>query len=137
MKKLNLQMFAFAFAVTVVSTNANAESTLQEDIDKGAVPLTTSELNSVLSDNTQVGENWFVYNMADGNRIVAVEGHKTKKRKWWIDAKKGFCSTRYKDKKKICGIVYRIGQDEYRVYDKNGKETFTFTMEQGDTQNLN
>ena len=100
MNKLNLKTIAFAFAVAVVSTNANAESTLQEDIDNGAVPLTTSEMHSVFINNTQVGvgANWAVYFMEDGNRIISVEGHKTKKRKWWVDAKKGWCGTRYKDK---------------------------------------
>ena len=139
MDKLILKMFAVSFAVAMVSTNANAESTLQEDIDNGAVPLTTSELHSVFINNTQVGvgAKWAVYYIEDGKRIIAVEGEKTKKRKWWIDAKKGWCVTLYKNKKKACTIVYRTGQNEYRVYDKKGKNTHTFTMEQGDTRNLN
>lgn len=137
MNKLNIKIIAFTFAVAVVSTNANAESTLQEDIDNGAVPLTTSEMQSAFINNTWVGATWAVYNMEDGIRIITVEGQKTKKRKWSVDAKKGWCTTRYKDKKKLCAIIYRIGQDEYRIYDKKGKEAWTFTVEQGDTRNLN
>ena len=103
MNKLILKMFAVTFAVAVFSTNANAKSTLQEDIDNGAVPLTTSEMHSVFINNTQVGvgAKWAVYNMPDGNRIVAVEGAKTKKRKWWIDTKKGWCVLVIKTKRKF------------------------------------
>ena len=137
MAKRNLKVLVFAFAVAAVSTNANAQSTLQEDIDAGAVPLTTSEISTTFTNNTQsgVGASWHAYYMEDGKRVILYNGKKTK-RKWNVDPKKGFCTTRVRDKKRDCRIVYRIGQDVYRVYDKKGKADHTFKVEQGDTQNL-
>ncbi len=138
MNKPNFKVLVFAASVAAVSTNANAQSTLQEDIDSGAVPLTTSELSTVLTNNTAVGAgaSWFAYYKADGNRVISAKGKK-KKGKWKIDAKKGWCYPRWKDNKQVCAIVYRIGEDEYRTYDIKGKEAVTFKVEQGDTQNLN
>lgn len=135
--KRNLKVLVLAFAVAAVSTNANAQSTLQEDIDSGAVPLTTSEISTAFTNNTQsgVGASWHAYYMEDGKRVILYNGKKAK-RKWNVDPKKGFCTTRVKDRKRDCRIVYRIGQDVYRVYDKKGKADHTFKVEQGDTQNL-
>lgn len=137
MNKPNFKMLVFAVTVAAVSANATAQSTLQEDIDSGAVPLTTSEISTVLTNNTAVGEgvSWFAYYKADGNRVISAKGKK-KKGKWKVDAKKGWCYPRWKDNKQVCAIVYRIGEDEYRIYDKKGKESVTFKVEQGDTQNL-
>ena len=90
MIKRNLKVLVFAFAVATVSTNANAQSTLQEDIDNGAVPLTTSEISTAFTNNTQagVGANWHAYSMEDGKRVVLYKGKKMK-RKWNVNAKKG------------------------------------------------
>ena len=135
MNKFLKRMVVFVFTATAVSTNANAQSRLQADIDAGAIPLTTSELTSVFVNNTMVGPNWYIYQSEDKKKIV-LAGGKTYKRKWWIDNKKGFCSTTVK-KKTVCRIVYRIGEDEYRVYDQKGKETSTFRVEKGNIKDLN
>ncbi len=137
MIKRNLKVLVFAFAVAAVSTNANAQSTLQEDIDNGAVPLTTSEISTAFTNNTLagVGANWHAYYMENGKRVILYNGKKAK-RKWKADPKRGFCTTRVRDKKRDCGIVYRVGQDVYRLYDKKGKAMHTFKVAQGDTQNL-
>ena len=58
MKKFALILL---MSTAITATSANAESMLQADIDAGAVPLTTSQLTSAVTNNTMVGSNWVGY----------------------------------------------------------------------------
>ena len=130
-------MVLISIAVATVSTTANAKNTLQVDIDAGATPLTTSQLTSIFTDNTIVGEGFYVFHPKGKKRIVLVtENDKIYKRKWRVDAEKGWCVVRVRNRKLTCTIVWQIGPNKYRYYDKKGKETFTISVEKGNIKGL-
>ena len=135
MKKFYFTMVLISIAVATVSTSANGNSTLQADIDAGATPLTTSQLTSIFTDNTIVGENFYVFYPKGKKRIVLFE-NKTYKRKWRVDENKGWCVVEVRSKKWGCAIVWQIGPNKYRLYDTNGKETFTYSVEKGNIKGL-
>ena len=137
MKKFNFTMVLISIAVATVSTSANGKSTLQADIDASATPLTTSQLTSVFTDNTIVGDGFYVFYPEGGKRIVLItENNKTYKRKWRVDEKKGLCQVRVGNKKWACNIIWQIGPNSYRYYDKKGKETYTVSLEKGNIKGL-
>ena len=135
MKKFYFTMVLISIAVATVSTSANGKSTLQADIDAGATPLTTSQLTSLFTDNTIVGEGFYVFYPKGKKRIVLFE-NKTYKRKWRVDEKKGLCAVRVSNKKWACNIIWQIGPNSYRYYDKKGKETYTVSAEKGNIKGL-
>ena len=135
MKKIYFTMVLISIAVATVSTTANAKSTLQIDIDAGATPLTTSQLTSIFTGNTIVGEGFYVFHPKGKKRIVLFK-NKIHKRKWRVDEEKGWCVVRVKPKKWICTTVWQIGPNKYRYYDTKGKETFTVSVEQGNIKGL-
>ena len=71
MKKFYFTMVLISIAVATVSTSANGKSTLQTDIDAGATPLTTSQLTSVFTDNTIVGDGFYAFYPEEGKIMLA------------------------------------------------------------------
>ena len=137
MKKFYFTMALISIAVATVSTSANGKSTLQADIDAGATPLTTSQLTSVYTNNTIVGTGFYVYYSEAGKKIgLTTKNNKIYKRKWRVDETKGLCEVLVRTKKWACSIVWQIGPNSYRYYDKKGKETYTFSAEKGNIKGL-
>lgn len=118
----------------VAATSANAADGVQADVDAGAVPMTTSQLTSLITNNTVVGPNWFAYYPEGKKRIVWYD-NKTYKRKWKVDREKGFCVVEVGSKKWSCSIVWQVGPDTYRSYDRKGKP-HTYTIEEGNIKGL-
>ena len=132
-----MRKFALIILMSVALT-ATAESKkviLQADIDAGAVPLTTSQLTSAITNNTMVGSDWVAY-YPEGKKRIVLYKEKTYKRKWRVSKKKGWCSQTVRDKKWSCTILWKIGKKTYRVYDEEGKELWTFDIEKGNIHNL-
>lgn len=132
-----MRKFALVLLISTAftATSANAESTLQADIDAGAVPLTTSQITSAFTNNTHVGSDWYVY-YPEGKKRIVWHNNKTYKRKWRVDPEKGFCAVAVRSKKWDCRIVWKIGPKTYRLYDKKGKAQWTFDIEEGNIKEL-
>ena len=134
-KKMRKFVLILLMSTAITATSANAESTLQADIDAGAVPLTSSQITSAFTNNTHVGSGWYAYYPEGKKRIVLVKT-KTYKRKWRVDAEKGFCAVTVRNKKWDCRIIWKIGPKTYRLYDKKGKAEWTFDVEEGNIKDL-
>ena len=128
-------VFILIMSITLTATSANAADTLQVDIDAGAVPMTTSQVTSLAMNNTMVGPDWFVY-YPDGKKRIVWYKDKTYKRKWRVDEEKGFCQTTVRKKKWDCRILWKIGPNSYRFYDKEGKAEFTMEFAEGNIKDL-
>ena len=110
---------------------------MQADINAGALPLTTQQLKDLTINNTWKSETWSIYHPEGKKRIVSYGEGKIAKRKWEITDKKGYCAfTVRKKNKKSCNVIFNLGNNNYRIYDKKGKEAFHFTILEGNPDGL-
>ena len=111
---------------------ADEKSTLQADLKAGAVRLTAQQIGTLLTNNTMKGKGWYAYYSDNGLRTILVTKTQDKVRtKWWLDDNKGICAISYRKRTKQCAFIYKIGDNKYRYYDKNGIETFTVSVLEG------
>ena len=111
---------------------ADEKSTLQADLKAGAVRLTAQQIGTLLTNNTMKGKGWYAYYSDNGLRTILITNTQDKVRtKWWLDDNKGICAISYRTRTKQCAFIYKIGDNKYRYYDKNGIETFTVSVLEG------
>ena len=78
------------------------------------------------------GKGWYAYYSDNGLRTILITNTQDKVRtKWWLDDNKGICAISYRTRTKQCAFIYKIGDNKYRYYDKNGIETFTVSVLEG------
>ena len=131
----NLMILLMSTVLT--ATPAISESITQVDIDAGAIPLTTSQITSVITNNTAVGENWCTY-YPEGKKRILWYNEKTYKSKWKVDKEKGWCIVDSRSKKWKCWTLWQIGPRTYRAIHvhKEGEEVVNFDIEEGNIYDL-
>ena len=136
MKRYWLLVTCLFGAFTILSPAiAGDRSTLQADIDAGAVLLTTADLRILHTNNTLKGRRFVAYYPEGKKRIIKYKG-KRFTTKWWIDENYGSCVISVRTKKKMCGLVARIGDNKFRTYENNTLEDANFSVLEGNPEGL-
>ena len=137
MKKLFARILVLtALGIGTGTTVVYANDSVQGDINSGATPLTTSQMASLITGNTIVGQGWYSFYPKGKKRLIRAKD-KTYKGKWKVDEKGGFCAVRIKTKKNWdCHTIWQIDETTYRIHNNDGKHSFTVTIEQGNSRNL-
>ena len=136
MKRYWLLVTCLFGAFTILSPAiAGDRSTLQADIDAGAVLLTTADLRILHTNNTLKGAKFVAYYPEGKKRIIKYKG-KRFTTKWWIDENYGNCVISVRTKKKMCGLVARIGDNKFRTYENNTLEDANFSVLEGNPEGL-
>ena len=111
---------------------ADEKSTLKADLNAGAVRLTAQQIGTLLTNNTMKGDGFYIYYSDSGMRtVLTTESQEKLRTKWWLDDKKGLCLVSVVSRKKLCSFLYKIGDNKYRYYYKNGKVAFTVSVLEG------
>ena len=136
MKRYWLLVTCLFGAFTILSPAiAGDRSTLQADIDAGAVLLTTADLRILHTNNTLKGAKFVAYYPEGKKRIIKYKG-KRFTTKWWIDENYGNCVISVRHKKKMCSLVARIGDNRFRSYENNTLEDANFSVLEGNPEGL-
>ena len=133
MKKIFLPIvLSIGLASVSFTAIADEKSTLQADLNAGAVRLTAQQIGTLLTNNTMKGKGWYTYYSDNGLRTILVTKTQDKVRtKWWLDDNKGICVITYRTRTKQCAFLYKIGDNTYRYYDENDVESFTVSVLEG------
>ena len=116
---------------------ADEKSTLQADLNAGAVRLTAQQNGTLFTNNTVKGKGWNIYYSDSGMRTILITKSKEKLRaEWWLDDNKGICSISFRTKTKVCAFIYKIGDNTYRYYDENDIESYTISVLEGNPLGL-
>ena len=125
-------ILSIGLASVSFTTMADEKSTLQADLNAGAVSLTAQQIGTLLTNNTMKGKGWYTYYSDNGLRTVLRTKNNEKVRtKWWLDDNKGLCAISVRTRTTLCGILYKIGNNTYRFYDENDIEIFTVSVLEG------
>ena len=110
---------------------ADEKSTLQADLNAGAVRLTAQQIGTLLTNNTMKGKGWYTYYSDSGMRTVLLRNKEKLRTKWWLDDNRGLCAISVRTITKQCAFLYKIGDNTYRFYDENDIESFTVSVLEG------
>ena len=111
---------------------ADEKSTLQADLNAGAVRLTAQQIGALFTNNTVKGKGFYIYYSDNGLRTTLLTKKQEKLRsKWWLDDNKGICTISVVSRTKQCAFLYKIGDNKYRYYYKNGKVAYTISVLEG------
>ena len=133
MKNIFLPMIlSIGLASVSFTAMADEKSTLQADLNAGAVRLTAQQISTLLTNNTMKGKGFYIYYSDNGMRTVLRTKNNEKVRtKWWSDDKKGTCVISVRTRTKVCAFLYKIGDNTYRYYDENDIELYTISVLEG------
>ena len=133
MKNIFLPMIlSIGLASVSFTAMADEKSTLQADLNAGAVRLTAQQIGTLFTNNTVKGKGWYAYYSDNGLRTILITKTQDKVRtKWWLDDNKGICAISYRTRTKQCAFLYKIGDNTYRYYDENDVESFTVSVLEG------
>ena len=118
------------------SAIADEKSTLQADLNAGAVRITAQQMGALYTNNTLKGKGWYVYYSDSGMRTVLLRNKEKLRTKWWLDDNKGLCAISVRTRATQCAFVYKIGDNTYRYYDENDIESFTVSVLEGNPLGL-
>ena len=138
MKNIFLPMIlSIGLASVSFAAMADEKSTLQADLNAGAVRLTAQQISTLFTNNTVKGKGFYIYYYDSGMRTVLRTKNNEKVRtKWWSDDKKGHCAISVRTRTTLCGFLYKIGDNTYRFYDENDIESFTISVLEGNPLGL-
>ena len=78
------------------------------------------------------GDGFYIYHRDSGIRtVLTTESQEKLRTKWWLDDNKGICTISVVSRTKQCAFLYKIGDNKYRYYYKNGKVAFTVSVLEG------
>lgn len=133
--KRALAVFSMIFVLVSCKT---AEEALRES---GHKPLSATEVKSLISGNTLIGEtdkgfDYIAYYRPDGTAHLKSKKF-DEKGKWRVDQADGYCSqwTSINDGKEQCRRIYKVSSG-YQFIRPDGSDSSTFTIEKGNTKNL-
>ena len=116
---------------------ADEKSTLQADLNAGAVRLTAQQIGTLFTNNTVKGKGYYIYYSDSGMRTVLLTKKQEKLRtEWWLDDSKGICNVSVVSRKLSCAFLYKIGDNTYRFYDENDIEAYTISVLEGNAVGL-
>lgn len=144
-----MKSIALSTIILGVALMFSACASLEEDLQEaGGKPMTSSEINAVVSDKTERGVNergtaWVVYYDPSGEirgNAVWSGGSETDKGTWKVTQDDMLCITfdKWRDGKERCWQLYRVDGELYFIGKKgdvSSKKDDT-TWEDGNVENL-